>query len=360
MAVAVELKNITKSFGTVKVLENISLKVQEGEFLVLVGPSGCGKSTLLRTIAGLETPNSGEIFIHEKNVSRVEPQNRDIAMVFQSYALYPHMTVYENIAFALKLRKFSDQKIKQRIHETAELLQIVHLLERQPRELSGGQRQRVALGRALARRAPVILFDEPLSNLDAHLRQQMRIEIKKLHQHLKNTMIYVTHDQIEATTMGDRIAVINRGKIEQLATPKGIYNYPANRFVAGFIGSPEINLIDGQLSQNVWKNAQGWKLDGLQTSVSGSHDVLLGVRPEDIRLNTNDPQVGSASIEMIENLGAHHLIHLRHGEISLRALSNNKENFTIGEVVKVGFDLTRIGLFDKTSQVNLMTEGPTS
>ncbi|MFA7711534.1 MAG: sn-glycerol-3-phosphate ABC transporter ATP-binding protein UgpC, partial [Candidatus Neomarinimicrobiota bacterium] len=245
------LNHITKEFDKgIKIIHDLSLAVHNGEFLVLVGPSGCGKSTTLRMIAGLESATDGDIFIGDKRVNDIPPKDRDIAMVFQNYALYPHMTVFENLAFGLKLRKYPKNEIKQRVDEAAAILEIEDLLNRKPRQLSGGQRQRVALGRAIVRKPQVFLFDEPLSNLDAKLRLQMRTEIKKLHQKLKTTMVYVTHDQVEAMTMGDRIAVMKSGLIHQIDNPVNVYESPADLFVAGFIGSPSMNFIQVAIGQN--------------------------------------------------------------------------------------------------------------
>jgi len=245
----IELKNLTKVFGKeTTVIKNLNLTINDGEFYVLVGPSGCGKSTTLRIIAGLEEATEGEVYIDGKLVNNVAPKDRDIAMVFQNYALYPHMTVYENMAFGLKLRNISKTEIDKRVKETAEILELTNLLKRKPKQLSGGQSQRVALGRAIVRNPKVFLFDEPLSNLDAKLRLQMRTEIKKLHQQLKITMVYVTHDQVEAMTMGDRISVMKNGLVHQVDSPLKLYQKPADIFVAGFIGNPSMNFIQGVLN----------------------------------------------------------------------------------------------------------------
>jgi ABC-type sugar transport system ATPase subunit len=285
-----ELKGLSKRFGETSILERLDLVVKEGEFLVLVGPSGCGKSTILRLIAGLEEPTEGEVWINGKNVTDRDPKDRHIAMVFQSYALYPHMSVYDNMAFGLRVRKRLEEKeIKERVGEAASILQLEKLLDRKPKHLSGGQRQRVALGRAIVRKPKVFLFDEPLSNLDAHLRNQMRAEIRKLQQRLGVTAVYVTHDQTEATTMGDRIALLQGGKLQQVATPSEIYHKPANRFVAGFIGSPEMNFLPGK--------------DFGQKS-----GVTVGVRPESVRVVREGGWKGK--VELVENLGAQALLHV--------------------------------------------------
>lgn len=329
---AVEFKNITKKFGSQEVLKNISLQIPQGEFLVLVGPSGCGKSTLLRSLSGLEQIDSGEIHINDKLVNKVEPQDRDISMVFQSYALYPHLSIFENMAFSLKLKKLPEAEIQKRVYEAAEILKIKDSLHKKPKELSGGQRQRVALGRALVRQAPVILFDEPLSNLDAHLRQQMRLEIKRIHNLLKNTMIYVTHDQVEATTMGDRIAILNKGKIEQLDTPENIYHKPKNIFVASFIGTPEMNLVSSKI-------------------FNASEDCTYGIRPEDVILKTgstiNSAESFQGKVEMIENLGPNIIYHLNIKGYIIRSLTSNETHFKMGESVSFSFDKNKSSKFDK-------------
>jgi ABC-type sugar transport system ATPase subunit len=341
---ALELKNITKSFGFNTILKNISLDVKLGEFLVLVGPSGCGKSTLLRIISGLESSSTGEVYIGGKNITLVEPQNRDIAMVFQSYALYPHMSVYENMEFSLKIRNLPPIEIRNRIHEIADLLQMTPLLQRKPKDLSGGQRQRVSLGRALVRRAPVILFDEPLSNLDAHLRQQMRIEIKKIHQIFKSTIIYVTHDQTEAMTMGDRIAVLNKGNIEQIDTPFNIYHSPKNIFVANFIGTPEMNLLNGEMRNNFFVHKD---FDFNISKNISSHDVVLGIRPENITLSENQGIAGT--VQFFENLGPNGLLHVHTGNEVIKLFIQGHNIPKINDKVFLNVDQTKLKLFDKKS-----------
>lgn len=341
----IQFKQCSKSFGDLQILKNIDLEIASGEFLVLVGPSGCGKSTLLRTLAGLETLDGGDILAKGQSIAKREPQDRDIAMVFQNYALYPHMNVAENMGFALKLQKKSADEIKKRVSEIADLLQISHLLERKPKELSGGQRQRVALGRALARQTSIVLFDEPLSNLDAHLRSQMRVEIKRLHQNLKSTMIYVTHDQMEATTMGDRIAVLKDGSIEQVGTPSEIYHKPKNLFIASFIGSPEMNFIEGNVVKKLpWKEAQ-------------EGENILGVRPEALKvgngsLEPNEFELGSYQIELSENLGGQQMLHGTLDGQSVRILVDSSFTFTKNQSVTLKIDLTKGHLFDKKSGLN--------
>jgi ABC-type sugar transport system ATPase subunit len=316
-----ELKGLSKKFGGNVILDRLDLQVREGEFLVLVGPSGCGKSTVLRLIAGLEEPTEGEVWIAGKNRNGYDPKDRHIAMVFQHYALYPHMSVFDNMAFGLRVRKrLPENEIAERVKEAAAMLQLEPLLQRKPKELSGGQRQRVALGRALVRKPKVFLFDEPLSNLDAHLRNQMRVEIKKLQQRLGVTAVYVTHDQTEATTMGDRIAVLQGGKLQQLGSPEEIYRRPANRFVAGFIGTPEMNFLAGKAEGGKLR-LSGWELPFV-SPVSG--DLQLGVRPESVKVSAG--QGGwRGKVDLVENLGAHALVHVRmpSGE-SITALQPNE------------------------------------
>lgn len=340
----VRIVNVCKNFGDHAILKNIDLEVKAGEFLVLVGPSGCGKSTLLRVISGLEEANSGDIFLGDKRVNDLAPQARDVAMVFQSYALYPHLSVYENMAFALKLAKVPMDEIKRRVEETAGLLHITDFLGRRPRDLSGGQRQRVALGRALVRRAPLVLFDEPLSNLDANLRQQMRIEIKSIHRQIQNTVVYVTHDQIEATTMGDRIAVLKDGRIEQIATPSEIYAHPRNTFVASFIGSPEINLL--ALSEQ-------HELQGLNEAFG--REVKIGVRPEHLRLYNKEglKPIGHGEITFVENLGAQYLYHVKSGRLAFRVLQTPRDNLQIGVRAAIYAELDKCHRFNPQTGLNL-------
>jgi ABC-type sugar transport system ATPase subunit len=346
----IDFSQVTKSFKEHHILKGIDLQISHGEFLVLVGPSGCGKSTLLRTLAGLEKMDGGDIKVNDKSIKNVEPQDRDMAMVFQSYALYPHMNVAENIGFALRLQKRPVSEINSRVKTIAQLLQIDHLLERKPKDLSGGQRQRVALGRALARQTSIVLFDEPLSNLDAHLRSQMRVEIKRLHHTLKSTMIYVTHDQMEATTMGDRIAVLKDGRIEQVGTPSEIYHRPKNLFIAGFIGSPEMNFLEGPLLQKLpWPEA---KMPG----------QILGVRPEAFKISLGAPQaheleLGNFKIELSENLGGQQMLHGRLEGQNVRIFADSMEIFSKDQEVSVKIDLTKSHLFDKKTGLNQRLQG---
>ncbi len=355
---SVKLNDISKSFqkGT-NIIHNINLEVNDGEFLVLVGPSGCGKSTTLRMIAGLEDPTSGEIFIGERFVTNLAPKDRDIAMVFQNYALYPHMNVYENMAFGLKLRKFPKKEIESRVQEAAQILEIEDLLKRKPKELSGGQRQRVALGRAIVRKPNVFLFDEPLSNLDAKLRVQMRTEIKKLHMRLGTTMIYVTHDQVEAMTMGDRIVVMKSGIIHQIDTPLNLYNHPADLFVAGFIGSPSMNFIDATLqhAQTLFADAGNISIVMPQQYEQKLKDfigknITLGIRPEHIHISNatlNSYCEVSLRHEVSELMGNEMYLYLTTGIIPIICRSSLvKERLLPNESVTVYFDMDKMHYFD--------------
>jgi len=296
----VKLTDIYKKYGTTEVVHGVNLSIHSGEFVVFVGPSGCGKSTLLRMVAGLEEITSGTIEIGDEIVNDIVPAERGVAMVFQSYALYPHMTVFENMAFGLKMAKVKKPEIEKRVHEAAEVLQISSYLDRLPKQLSGGQRQRVAIGRAIVRNPKVFLFDEPLSNLDAALRVQTRIEIAKLHSHLSATMIYVTHDQVEAMTLADKIVVLNKGIIEQVGSPIELYNSPKNKFVAEFIGSPKMNIIELEGNDKV-------SINNLQIPTNTSK---IGVRPEHISLADNSSSMLSGTIRHIENLGEHLLCYI--------------------------------------------------
>lgn len=298
----VEVEGIVKNFGPTRVLSEISLAIEDGEFLVLVGPSGCGKSTLLRVIAGLEDAQGGRVHINNRDVTDLEPRERDIAMVFQSYALYPHMTVRQNIGFGLKLARRAQEEIDRAVDDAASLLGLADLLDRKPRQLSGGQRQRVAMGRAIVRKPALFLFDEPLSNLDAKLRVQMRTEIRGLHERLAATSIYVTHDQVEAMTMADRIVVLDRGQIMQVGTPLEIYEQPYNRFVAEFIGAPGINILDGEISTDGTVRA-GEVVLGHTSAAPGLIDI--GIRPEDlVSVNEGSTNSLSLTLDIVEHLGA--------------------------------------------------------
>ncbi|MBT6097000.1 MAG: sn-glycerol-3-phosphate import ATP-binding protein UgpC [Marinovum sp.] len=301
---AIILENLVKSYGEVEVLHHVKGEITDGELIVIVGPSGCGKSTLLRMIAGLEKITAGEISIGGKVVNNLEPADRDIAMVFQNYALYPHMSVRQNMAYGLKIRKIPKDEIEQRVNEAAEILGISQYLDRKPRQLSGGQRQRVAMGRAIVRKPQVFLFDEPLSNLDAKLRVQMRLEIRKLQKRLNVTSIYVTHDQVEAMTLGDRLMVLNGGVVEQFGTPIELYDHPETIFVAGFIGSPSMNFIPAECANGTITLSNGAKMPG------GAHangSVTLGLRPEHLTPDANGPI--RVVVQMFEHLGANTLMH---------------------------------------------------
>ena len=365
----VELSEITKRFGDVTVLDGIDITIQDEEFMVFVGPSGCGKSTLLRTIAGLERASSGRIRIASKDVTRTTPAKRGVAMVFQSYALYPHMNVFENIAFGLRLARMPSGEIKRRVNEVAEVLQISDQLNSKPWSLSGGQRQRVAIGRAIVRDPSVFLFDEPLSNLDAALRVQMRLELIRLHRQLQATMVYVTHDQIEAMTMADRIVVLNAGYVEQIGEPLELYHRPANRFVAGFIGSPKMNFLDAEVTH----------VDGEQATVAfaGGHQmtipverppsdpaVTLGVRPEHlVEPGTQRPsdRVLSGEVTVVEQLGGETLAHVSiGGENTLQLRAAGDSDIVAGDTISLGLLARQCHLFDASGITLTAGSAPTT
>lgn len=357
----VRLERVCKKFGDVIAVNDFSLHISDHEFIVLVGPSGCGKSTTLRMVAGLEEITSGDIYIGENLVNETPPRERDIAMVFQNYALYPHMNVYENMAFGLKMRKLTKAQIDLRVKEAAAILELDKLLHRRPKELSGGQRQRVALGRAMVREPAVFLMDEPLSNLDAKLRVQMRLEIIKLHQRVNTTTIYVTHDQIEAMTMGDRIVVMNNGFIQQVGTPDDIYNRPANVFVAGFIGSPAMNFLPGELTRESETNYvlgadQAYLIPVPQDKnlASAGRDVIVGVRPEDIVLAdtcvTPGAPVITAQVEVVESMGSENYCYMKVGNRSITARFAPEHKLSVGAHVRLALKPDRIHLFDGASQ----------
>jgi len=364
----VVLRGVWKRFGEVVAVRDMNLHVKDGEFMILLGPSGCGKTTTLRMIAGLEEPTKGQIYIGDKLVADPEkgvfvpPRDRDIAMVFQSYALYPHMTVYDNIAFPLKLRKVPKQEIDRRVREVAEMLGLTELLNRKPRELSGGQRQRVALGRAIVRKPKVFLMDEPLSNLDAKLRVKMRAELKKLQRQLGVTTIYVTHDQVEAMTMGDRIAVINQGVLQQVGTPDEVYDRPANTFVAGFIGSPPMNFMDATITEDGFADFGEFRLKLLPEHVEVlrdknllGRDVIFGIRPEDIydamfaQVKVPGENMVRAMVEIIENLGSEKIVHLRVGGITFLGSFRSESKVREGQEVDVVFDMRKAHIFERKS-----------
>jgi multiple sugar transport system ATP-binding protein len=349
---AVSVREVSVAFGSVRVFDGLDLDVEEGEFIVLLGPSGCGKSTLLNAIAGLLEVDQGQIWIGERNVTWEEPKDRGIAMVFQSYALYPRMSVRQNMSFGLKMARTPKPEIERRVAQAAALLQIEPLLDRRPDQLSGGQRQRVAIGRALVRDAAVFLFDEPLSNLDAQLRSELRVEIKRLHQRLgSTTMIYVTHDQIEALTLADRIAVMKDQRIQQLGTPAEIYNRPANLFVAGFVGSPRMNFLDGRLEPDgdglafVMKQHR-LALDGypFERRPEAGAPAILGVRPEHLTPAETGHWPGFM-VEIVEPMGADNLLWCGDGETSLEVRVPGEHNVAIGTELALSLDPQRVSLF---------------
>lgn len=348
---SVSARSIQKSFGAAVVLHDVNVEVEDGEFVTLVGPSGCGKSTLLRIVAGLENLSDGEIRIGERLVNDVAPKDRNIAMVFQSYALYPHMTVSENMAFSLRLAKVNQAEVREKVDYAADILGLDKLLDRYPRQLSGGQRQRVAMGRALVRDPQVFLFDEPLSNLDAKLRVKMRAEIKELHQSLKTTTIYVTHDQIEAMTMADKIVVMRDGKVEQIGRPLDLYDRPANMFVAGFIGSPAMNFVPGRVVDGVFTTSTGpIQLDGLAAELEG-RELVVGIRPE--HLVIDDRNGFSAEVVVVEPTGADTQINVRFGGNELVCVFHDRVVPTPGEILKLGVRPSRHMLFDPTTEIAL-------
>ena len=369
---SVTYKNVYKSFGNVQVIHDLSIEVTDGEFLVFVGPSGCGKSTSLRMLAGLEEITSGEILIGDRVVNNVAPKDRDVAMVFQSYALYPHMSVYDNMAFGLKLRRTPRNIIDERVREAAASLGIEQLLDRKPRQLSGGQRQRVAVGRAIVREPAVFLLDEPLSNLDAKLRVEARSFISRLHQRLETTFIYVTHDQTEAMTMGTRICVLNAGYLQQIDTPFNLYHNPRNVFVAGFIGSPPMNFLRGTLQsagpqlQFVEDNPGGTSLtilldDDLSRRAAGyaGKPVVFGIRPEDVSdtvaSGTIDPQrTGTVKVEVSEPMGHETYLYLDTGAHSFIARVRSSDRFENNQTIKVGFKLEHAHLFDPATEAAIV------
>jgi multiple sugar transport system ATP-binding protein len=349
---SVSIRSVKKNFGDVPILHGVDIEIEDGSFTVLVGPSGCGKSTLLRMIAGLEEINSGQINIGSRDVNNLPPKERDIAMVFQNYALYPHMTVGENMAFSLTLAKKPQAEIDTKVARAADILALGSLLDRYPRQLSGGQRQRVAMGRAIVRDPQVFLFDEPLSNLDAKLRVAMRSEIKELHQRLKTTSIYVTHDQIEAMTMGDQIVVMRDGRIEQKGSPLDLYDMPANQFVAGFIGSPAMNFLPGKLlvsgGQYQVELNDGLKLD-LPSPVQGQNGqpVIFGTRPEHLTLVSSGGI--SAHVSVLEPTGMDTFVACKHEGVEFSAVFRERHEFQLGSTINLQPDMSRSHVFDAAS-----------
>ena len=357
----VVLEEVVKTYGDVIAVDHVSFTIKDGEFMIFVGPSGCGKTTALRMLAGLEEQTTGDIFIGERRVNDVAPKDRDIAMVFQNYALYPHMSVYDNIAFGLKLRNVPKKEIERRVNEVAEMLAIGQLLKRKPKELSGGQRQRVAVGRAIAREPAVFLMDEPLSNLDAKLRIQTRAMLQKLHQRLKRTTIYVTHDQVEAMTMGDRIAVMSAGELQQLDTPENLHERPNNLFVAGFIGSPSMNFFDAKIvggGGGTVADAGFFRapVHG-QAAETVGRDVVVGIRPEDIYDLANAQQNGylpvETRVEVVEFLGNELQLQLSAGGQTFVARVATNTQTRPGAALRAGFNLKKLHVFDKATQVAL-------
>jgi len=360
----VSLNNVSKTYpGNIEAVRNISLKIEDKEFVVLVGPSGCGKSTTLRMIAGLEDITKGEIWIGNKMVNDMPPRDRDIAMVFQNYALYPHMTVYENMSFALRLRKYPKSEIEARVKEAADILGIAKLLNRRPRELSGGQRQRVAVGRTMVRKPSVFLFDEPLSNLDAKMRVQMRAELNKLHIRLQSTMIYVTHDQTEAMTMGNRIVVMKDGVIHQVAGPIELYDRPVNKFVAGFMGSPPMNFITGRLvkkDSRLFFAEEDFTVRIVEDMYKKlapyeNREIIFGIRPEDIYdklfvAQASDDNTVKAVVEIVEPMGAEAFLYLAVGRSSLVARVGGHDRPEVHQDMNLVFDMSKAHFFDKDTE----------
>ncbi len=359
---AVTLEHVTKRFGDVAVVRDVSIEIRDKEFLVLVGPSGCGKSTILRMIAGLEEASDGDIYIGDRLVNDVSAKDRDIAMVFQNYALYPHMSVFDNLAYGLRQRRTSASEIQRRVQAVAERLGIEQLLMRKPRQLSGGQRQRAALGRAIVREPQVFLMDEPLSNLDAKLRVQTRVELTKLHARLQTTVIYVTHDQVEAMTLGNRIAILKDGMLQQIDTPTEVYAKPANVFVAGFIGSPAMNFFNARLERvngEVRVKGDGLEINLPSEIVARINDytgraVILGIRPEDIHDGRHVAASGSpsarANVDVVEHMGSENIVHLTSGAASFVARVGSSVDLKPGEILPIDVDARKIQLFDSANE----------
>jgi multiple sugar transport system ATP-binding protein len=358
-------QNITKRFGDIIAVHNLDLKVESSEFLILLGPSGCGKTTTLRMVAGLETMDMGNIYIGESLVNDLPPKDRNVAMVFQNYALYPHMNVYNNIAFDLRVRKTPKEEVNRRVRDVTKLLGIDILLDRRPSQLSGGEQQRVALGRAIVREPNVFLMDEPLSNIDAKLRVQMRAELQKLHRKLRTTTIYVTHDQEEAMTIGQRVAVLKDGVLQQVGTPREVYNHPVNLFVASFVGSPSINLLEGIIAEKKgtltldigpFTYTLPKKLRDVVKERASTREVILGVRPEDVTIGKEKGQINAleAEVDVLELVGREIHVQLRVGEKMVIAITNPFEDLKIGEKVWLEFNEERLYLFDKKTEKSIV------
>ncbi len=356
----VKLRDLTKRFGDVSAVESVNLTIDDGEFIVFVGPSGCGKSTTLRMVAGLEDSTSGSVHIGDRDVTRLQPKDRNVAMVFQNYALYAHKNVYDNLGFGLRVRGVPRQEINTRVMQAAEILGLEELLQRKPKQLSGGQKQRVALGRALVRDPDLFLLDEPLSNLDAKMRVRMREEIAKLHKATGSSMIYVTHDQIEAMTLGDRIAVMNKGRVQQVGPPLELYDRPANLFVSSFIGSPEINLFDGALVGSA--NTAAFESAGFSVPVRAEigangergQTVKAGIRPEHLKIGTEAESNLSANIDLIEQMGAQTLLLCHIGSMRLHALVDRNDKVRIGDDIPLRVDRENVHVFDPESGKSLL------
>lgn len=363
--IKLKMENVKKIYSNdILAVDNFSLNIYDKEFIVLIGPSGCGKSTILRMIAGLEDITSGSLYIDDTKMNELSPKDRDVAMAFQNYALYPHMNVYDNIAFGLKIRKFKKDEIKSRVKSAAKILGLEDYLNRKPKDLSGGQCQRVALGRAIVRNPNIFLMDEPLSNLDAKLRMQMRTEIKKIHKRMQTTTIYVTHDQIEAMTMASRLVVLNEGVIQQIGAPKEVYDYPINMFVAGFIGSPPMNFFDGHLQNESFLignhsfRIPEEKVFPLRKHGYINQSIILGIRPEDIFIKSETNLSAhtasfNAAIDVFELIGAESYLYSNLNEQNFTARINSRNDLDSGQNVTFSFDMNKVSFFDKMSGVRI-------
>jgi len=350
------LKDISKGFGDIEALSEVNLHVEDGQLCVLLGPSGCGKSTLLQIVAGLEPQDKGSVYLDEQPVDSLSPRERDVAMVFQSYALYPHMTVSQNLGFGLRMRGFPKGEIRDKVLEAAQLLAIEHLLDRKPRQLSGGQRQRVAMGRALVRRPRLFLLDEPLSNLDAQLRLNVRLELKRLHRQIKTTILYVTHDQVEAMTLGDKVVVLKEGQVRQVGHPEGIYNRPADTFVATFVGSPVMNLLKGKIMSKgagfCFQHADfSLYARSLPSNLEG-YEVEIGMRPEDIEVRQEGKTELKTEIEMVSNVGAGQYIHARLGKTLLTVRAPKDARFRVGDIIPIHVDTRKLHIFHEGRRID--------